>query len=53
MRLDSELTAKQDAKFFTFEENRMYTKRESELIQQFLQKKGSMPKYNDELDDLF
>jgi len=26
---------------------------ESELIQQFLQKKGSMPGYNDELDDLF
>jgi len=31
----------------------MYTKRESELIQQFLQKKGCMPRYNDELDDLF
>jgi NADPH-dependent glutamate synthase beta subunit-like oxidoreductase len=48
-----ELQTKEDAKFFTFEEDKMYTKRESELIQQFLQKKGSMPKFNDELDDLF
>ena len=31
----------------------MYTKRETELIQQFLRKKGSMPRPNDELDDLF
>jgi len=48
-----ELQSKEDAKFFTFEEDKMYTKRESELIQQFLQKKGSMPRYNDEMDDLF
>ncbi|MFQ6128872.1 MAG: hypothetical protein ACE5QW_08240, partial [Thermoplasmata archaeon] len=51
--LAEELQTKEDAKFFTFEEDRMYTKRESELIQQFLQKQGTMPKYNDELEDLF
>ncbi|MCJ2562714.1 MAG: BzdV protein, partial [Candidatus Thermoplasmatota archaeon] len=51
--LAGELQTKDDAKYFTFEEDMMYTKRESELIQQFLQKKGSMPRYNDEMDDLF
>jgi NADPH-dependent glutamate synthase beta subunit-like oxidoreductase len=42
-----------EAKFFAFEEDKMFTKRESELIQEFLQKHGRMPKYNDELEDLF
>mgnify|MGYP005860348927 CR=1 FL=1 len=31
----------------------MYTKRESELIQQFLQEHGRLPEGNDVLDDLF
>jgi len=51
--LATELKTKEDAKYFMFEEDKMYTKRESELIQQYLQNRGSMPKYNDELDDLF
>ncbi len=42
-----------EAKYFTYEEDKMFTKRESELIQEFLQKHGRMPKYNDELEDLF
>jgi NADPH-dependent glutamate synthase beta subunit-like oxidoreductase len=42
-----------DVKYFAYEEDKMFTKRESELIQEFLQKHGRMPKYNDELDDLF
>ncbi len=41
------------AKYFDFEEHEMFTMRESELIQEFLQKHGRMPKLNDELDDLF
>ncbi len=41
------------AKFFDFEEHEMFTMRESELIQEFLQKHGRMPRLNDELDDLF
>jgi len=45
-----------DAKFFICEEDPMYTKRESELIQQHLQEYGEMPGGgggDDDLDDLF
>lgn len=42
-----------EAVYFTWEEDSMYTKRESELIQKHIQKTGKMPKLNDELDDLF
>jgi len=31
----------------------MYTKRESELIQQYLQQHGHLPPGNEEVDDLF
>jgi hypothetical protein len=31
----------------------MFTKRESELLQQYLQKNGKLPEFNDELGDLF
>ncbi len=42
------------ARFFTFEKEPMYTKRESELIQQYLQKHGKLPSGgDDDLDDLF
>lgn len=44
---------RENAKFFIWEEDKMYTKRESELIQQFLQAHGKLPEGNDELDDLF
>jgi len=43
-----------DASFFLWEEDRMYTKRESELIQQHLKQYGELPGGGeDELDDLF
>ena len=45
-----------EAVWFLFEEDRMYTKRESELIQQYLQKHGKLPgdgSGGDDLDDLF
>ncbi|UCE59862.1 MAG: hypothetical protein JSU63_20760 [Phycisphaerales bacterium] len=43
-----------EASFFMWEEDRMYTKRESELIQQHLSKYGELPGGgDDELDDLF
>ncbi|MEE9443570.1 MAG: FAD-dependent oxidoreductase [candidate division Zixibacteria bacterium] len=45
-----------EAKWFIWEEDPMYTKRESELIQQYLQEHGEMPGGgggNDDLDDLF
>jgi len=42
------------AAWFQFEEHKMYSQRESELIQQYLQKHGEMPGGgDDELDDLF
>ncbi len=41
-------------KFFAYEEEAMYTQRESELLQQYLQKHGQLPGGAlDELDDLF
>ena len=43
-----------EARFFMWEEDRMYTKRESELIQQHLKQYGELPGGgDDELDDLF
>ncbi len=45
-----------EAKWFIWEEDPMYSKRESELIQQYLQKYGEMPggrDGGDDLDDLF
>lgn len=45
-----------EAKWFTWEQDPMFTQRESELIQQYLQKYGELPKSgtgDDDLDDLF
>jgi len=43
-----------EAKYFLFETDPMYTKRESELIQQHIQEHGEMPGGDDDdLDDLF
>jgi hypothetical protein len=42
------------ARYFVIEEDRMFTQRESELIQQYLQKHGKLPGGGEgELDDLF
>lgn len=41
------------AKYFEWEEDPMYTKRETEHMQQYLQKHGKLPEGNDELGDLF
>ena len=42
------------ASFFDFEEDKMYSQRESELIQKYLQEHGEMPGGGaDDLDDLF
>ncbi|MEJ2165287.1 MAG: FAD-dependent oxidoreductase [Desulfobacterales bacterium] len=41
------------AAYFIFEEDKMYTKRESELLQKYLQQHGEMPGGGDDLDDLF
>ena len=50
----AELEARTEARFFLWEEERMYTQRESELIQQHLQRYGELPGGGvDELDELF
>lgn len=52
--LEEELEANEEACFLIFEEDEMYTKRESELLQQYLQQYGELPGGGmDELDDLF
>jgi len=42
-----------DANYFVYEYNELYSKKESELVQDFLQKFGEMPDTGDDLDDLF
>ncbi|KYK24725.1 hypothetical protein AYK24_05810 [Thermoplasmatales archaeon SG8-52-4] len=54
--LQNKLSSETKARYFWFEPDPMYTKRESELIQQFLQQFGKMPEGDgggDNLDDLF
>jgi len=54
--LTEKLESPGSAVFFTFEEDPMFTKLESELIQQYLQKHGELPGGGvggDDLDDLF
>lgn len=41
------------AAYFLFEEEKLYTKRESELLQTYLGSHGKLPKGNDLSDDLF
>ncbi len=48
-----QLESQKKASYFIYENAPMYTKRESELLQEFLQKYGKLPEANDELEDLF
>ncbi|MFQ6116777.1 MAG: 2Fe-2S iron-sulfur cluster-binding protein [Candidatus Bipolaricaulia bacterium] len=48
-----EQLANERAHYFGYEEEPMYTMRESELLQRYLQEHGRMPELNDELADLF
>jgi len=42
------------AQYFEFEEEKMFSQRESELLQKYLQEHGEMPGGGgDDLDDLF
>ena len=41
------------ARFFSYEEDEMFTTKERQLIQQYMKKHGKMPPGNDEMDDLF
>jgi NADPH-dependent glutamate synthase beta subunit-like oxidoreductase len=52
--LGEQLETNEQACYFIYEEDEMYTKRESELLQQYLQQYGEMPGGGmDDLDDLF
>jgi formate dehydrogenase beta subunit len=51
--LREQLATSLEARYFTYDEDPMYTKRESELLQQFLQTHGHLPAGNEEVDDLF
>ena len=52
--LDEALDENEKAVWFEFEEDKMYSKRESELIQRYLHEHGEMPGGGDsDLDDLF
>ncbi len=44
--LGEQLSASPKAKYFIFEEAKMFTMRESELLQQFLKKHGKLPEQN-------
>jgi hypothetical protein len=47
------LEANENATFFSYEEDKMYSRRESELIQKYLQLHGRMPGGGNDEDDLF
>ncbi len=56
--LNEMLDGTEKTKYFMYEEDKMYSKRESELIQVYLQKHGQMPPGDgagggDDMDDLF
>ena len=51
--LEEKFDSNDKIKFFKYEEDQMYSKRESELLQQYIKKHGEMPTGGDELDDLF
>jgi len=44
--LEEQLASNPKAKYFVFEEAKMFTMRESELLQQFLKKHGKLPEQN-------
>ncbi len=51
--LEEQLGSNAKARYFIYEEAPMYTQRESELLQRFLQEYGRLPSGNDLSDDLF
>jgi hypothetical protein len=51
--LIEQLEMHKQGRYFVYEENPFYSKRESELLQHHLARFGEMPALNRELDDLF
>jgi len=51
--LEERLEVNEKARYFMYKEEPMFTKRESELLQQYIAQYGQMPEGNRELEDLF
>ena len=51
--IEEQMELNEAARFFMYDEEPMYTKRESELLQQYIAEHGEMPEGNRDLDDLF
>ena len=51
--LEEQLGSNPEARYFIYEAAPMYTQRESELLQHFLQQHGRLPPGNDLGDELF
>jgi formate hydrogenlyase subunit 6/NADH:ubiquinone oxidoreductase subunit I len=51
--LEEQLHINEQARYFVYEENPLYSMRESEILQQYLSHHGDLPAGNRELDDLF
>lgn len=51
--IEEQLEVNEAARYFMYNEEPMYTKRESELLQQYIAEHGEMPEGNRDLDDLF
>lgn len=49
--IEEQLAKNQKAEYFLFEEAKMFTMRESELLQQFLKKHGRLPEQNVGLEE--
>jgi Fe-S-cluster-containing dehydrogenase component len=51
--LRDQLELCEEARFFTFAADQMFSKKESEMLQHYIVEHGQMPKLNQELEDLF
>ncbi|MCW4020849.1 MAG: FAD-dependent oxidoreductase, partial [Candidatus Bathyarchaeota archaeon] len=49
--LEQQLATNTKAKYFVYEEAKMYTMRESELLQQYIKRHGKMPQQNVEIEE--
>lgn len=51
--ISDQLELNQEARYFMYIEDEMFSKKESELLQQYITEHGKMPKANQEMEDLF
>jgi hypothetical protein len=48
-----QLELNEEAKYFMYVEDQMFSKRESEMLQHYIIEHGKMPRVNQEMGDLF